>query len=40
MDFPKKKRTLGQCMAVPVYSSNQEDGKPSEDKYIDKLAKT
>ncbi len=24
-------------MAVPVYSSNQEDGKPSEDKYIDKL---
>ncbi len=25
------------AMAVPVYSSNQEDGKPSEDQYIDKL---
>ncbi|MGB3205786.1 MAG: HsdR family type I site-specific deoxyribonuclease [Crinalium sp.] len=34
---PQTAKTWAEAMSVPIYSSNQEDGKPSEDKYIDAL---
>ncbi|OKH51892.1 hypothetical protein NIES2101_16515 [Calothrix sp. HK-06] len=37
-DFDKETATAwADAMSIPVYSSNQEDDKPSEDIYIDKL---
>ncbi|MBD2770986.1 type I restriction endonuclease subunit R [Iningainema tapete] len=34
---PETAKRWAEAMAIPVYSPNQEDGKPSEDKYIDSL---
>ncbi|BAY41799.1 type I site-specific deoxyribonuclease, HsdR family protein (plasmid) [Nostoc sp. NIES-2111] len=34
---PQTAKTWAEAMSVPIYSSNQEDAKPSEDKYIDAL---
>ncbi|MBD2491716.1 type I restriction endonuclease subunit R [Aulosira sp. FACHB-615] len=34
---PDTAKTWAEAMSVPVYSSNQEDAKPSEDKYINAL---
>ncbi len=34
---PETAKTWAEAMSIPVYSSNQEDGKPSEDIYIDNL---
>ncbi|MBE8989437.1 type I restriction endonuclease subunit R [Nostoc sp. LEGE 12450] len=36
---PETATAWAEAMSVPIYSSNQEDGKPSEDKYINTLRK-